>query len=144
MPVVEFILLAHNRCNAWSALVYCVAFLLTYMIIDIIVTCTCLHAYTCYSIPYIECCKPKYHRCETSCGRNTSWAKFSRDSILWMVAPQNFEPDVKFGFRKISHVQNRQSRCTLPEGSLCTWIPRIQGNLGRCSWWNSCVCARTR
>lgn len=59
---------------------------------------------------------------------------FSRDSILWVVAPQNFEPDVKFCFRKISHVQIGQSRCTVPEGSLCTWILRIQGHLGSCSW----------
>ena len=146
MPVVEFILLTRNRCKAWSALVYCVAFILTYTINDIIVTCTCLYAYTCTccSIPYIECCKPKYCGCETFRGRNTSWAKFFKRFNFVGGCPTNFEPDVKFCFRKISHVQIGQSRCTVPEGSLCTWILRIQGHLGSCSWWNSCVCARTR
>ena len=50
----------------------------------------------------------------------------------------------KFCLRKISHVQNGQSSHAVPEGSLCTLTPCIQGHLGSGSWWNSCVRARTR
>ena len=33
---------------------------------------------------------------------------------------------------------------TVPQSTLCTWKTRLQGEMGSCYWWNSCVHGRAR